>query len=160
MKKPSSGLSTSTRTHNMMNPERICKICSFVHNDHGSLPANRKKFHFFSISLPKVSQIVSIGKLSLQSSVPLLYLPYRNVCCSLPCQSICAHGGTEKPIICYHLICACNGGGRSETHLYQVYYYKYTETAFHCWALFFLCLLLSFAKDLSQLSIKLTYSSP
>ena len=61
-----------------------------------------------SSKLPQVSQIVSIGKLSLQSSVALLISPTEMsvVPC---CQSICAHGGIEKPIICYYLSRACNG---------------------------------------------------
>ena len=58
--------------------------------------------------LPEVTQIVSIGKLSLQSSVCLLISP-TEMSVVLFCQSICAHGDIEKPIICYHLIHAYNG---------------------------------------------------
>lgn len=60
------------------------------------------------MKLPKASQIVSIGKLSLQLSVSLLISPTEMSVVPF-CQSICAHGGIEKPIICYHLIHAYNG---------------------------------------------------
>lgn len=60
------------------------------------------------MKLPKASQIVSIGKLSLQLSVSLLISPTEMSVVPF-CQSICAHSGIEKPIICYHLIHAYNG---------------------------------------------------
>lgn len=46
----------------------------------------------------------------LRNRVFLCLSPQQIFCCScFCCQSICAHGGAEKPIICFHLIRARNG---------------------------------------------------
>lgn len=111
-----SALSACTQMHNMMNPEQRCTICSFIFTDCERLHANRDKFPQMTwfpaseayVELPQVSQIVSIGKLSLQSSVSLLISP-AEISVVPSCQSICAQGGIGKPIICYYLIHACNG---------------------------------------------------
>lgn len=146
-----SALFSCRRTHNMMNSEWRCEICTFIYSDCGRLPAKPRgrsfTNHFFfqpqrRTKLPQVYQIVSIGKLSSPSRISVLISPCRRFCSSLLPVNTRPWWHWKT----HHLLASHSCMFNTRTWLLRekrksIFSKIYAmETAFCFWGLFFLCL--------------------